>query len=267
MEKQFLEELKKSKEPETTPPQKEEQKVSLKEERVETRRPMSKIRKVIAKRLVDSLHGSAMLTTFNEVDMSAVIDLRKKYKEIYLEKYGVKLGFMSFFVKACVSALKAIPDLNSYIEGEEMVHREYYDIGIAVGTDRGLVVPVVRGCDELSFAQIEQEILNYAKKARGGGLAISDLEGGGFTITNGGVYGSMLSTPILNPPQSGILGMHNIIERPVVVNGEIVIRPIMYLALSYDHRIVDGREAVTFLVHLKEVLEDPSRFTFIEKEV
>ncbi len=231
----------------------------------ESRKPMSKIRKVIAGRLVNALQTSAMLTTFNEADMSAVMDLRTRYKGTYEKKYGVKLGFMSFFVKAVTGALKAFPHLNSYIDGEEIVTRQYYDIGIAVGTERGLVVPIVRNCDHLSFAEIEKEIASYAKKAREGGLAISDLEGGGFTITNGGIYGSMLSTPILNPPQSGILGMHNIMKRPVVVNDEIVIRPMMYLALSYDHRIVDGREAVSFLVHIKEVLEDPSRLLFTEE--
>lgn len=228
-------------------------------ERHETRRKMSKIRKVIARRLVESQQTTAMLTTFNEVDLSEVMALRAKYKEQFIKEHGVKLGFMSFFVKAAVSALQALPDINSYIDGDEIVTREYYDIGIAVGTDRGLMVPVVRDCDKLTFAGIEQSINEYANRAREGKLSIDDLQGGGFTITNGGVYGSLLSTPILNPPQSGILGMHKIDKRAVVVNDEIVIRPMMYLALSYDHRIVDGKEAVTFLVHMKNLLEDPAR--------
>ncbi len=228
-------------------------------ERGETRKKMSKIRKVIAQRLVEAQHTTAMLTTFNEVDMSAVMELRNKYKEYFLKEHGAKLGFMSFFVKAAVSALQAFPDVNSYIDGDEIVHREYYDIGIAVGTERGLVVPVVRSCDSLTFAGIEQGIEEYALKAKNGKLAVDDLQGGGFTITNGGVYGSLLSTPILNPPQSGILGMHKIEKRPIVVEDEIVIRPMMYLALSYDHRIIDGKEAVSFLVHIKNCLEDPAR--------
>src|ERR1700722_4945861 len=196
----------------------------------ESRRRMTKIRKTIANRLVDALHSAAMLTTFNEVDMSAIIDLRAKYKEIFAEKQGVKLGFMSFFVKAVVEGLKEFSDFNSYIEGDEIVTRHYYDIGIAVGTERGLVVPVVRRCDMLSFSEIEKEILLFAQKARDKKLSIDDLKGGGFTITNGGIYGSMLSTPILNPPQVGILGMHKIMKRPVVIGDEIVIRPMMYLA-------------------------------------
>ena len=224
----------------------------------ETRTKMSRIRKTIANRLVDSLHETAMLTTFNEVDMSAVMQLRAKYKESFLEQHGVKLGFMSFFVKAVVEGLKAFPDFNAYLDGDEIVERHYFDVGIAVGTERGLVVPVVRDCDNLSFAQIEQEIVEYAKRARKGGLRIEDLEGGGFTITNGGVYGSLLSTPILNPPQVGILGMHAIMNRPMAIDGKVEIRPMMYLALSYDHRIVDGKEAVSFLVHLKKVLEEPA---------
>lgn len=227
--------------------------------RNETRRKMSKIRQVIAKRLVEAQHTAAMLTTFNEVDMTQIISDRERYKESFAKQYGVKLGFMSFFVKAVVAALQQFPDLNSYIDGDEIVHREYYDIGIAVSTDRGLVVPVVRDCDTLSFAEIEKAIEVHAKKAREGGLSVNDLQGGGFTITNGGVYGSLLSTPILNPPQSGILGMHKIAKRPVVVDDQIVIRPMMYLALSYDHRIVDGKEAVTFLVAVKNILEDPAR--------
>lgn len=226
----------------------------------ETRRKMPKVRQIIARRLVEAQQNAAMLTTFNEIDLSHVMSLREKYKETFIKEHGVKLGFMSFFVKATVAALKELPDLNSYIDGDEIVHRDYYDIGIAVGTEkRGLVVPVVRNCDELSFAGIESAIEIYAKKAREGGLSVDDLQGGGFTITNGGVYGSLLSTPILNAPQSGILGMHKIIKRPVVVDDQIVIRPMMYVALSYDHRIVDGREAVTFLVAIKNYLEDTDR--------
>lgn len=228
-------------------------------EKRETRRRMSKIRRVIATRLVEAQKTTAMLTTFNEVDLTDVIALRSKYKEYFAKEYGARLGFMSFFVKASVSALSVFPDVNSYIEGEEIVHREYYDIGIAVGTERGLVVPVVRDCDNLSFADIEQSIENYATKAREGTLSIDDLQGGGFTITNGGVYGSLLSTPILNPPQSAILGMHKIEKRAIVVDDEIVVRPMMYLAMSYDHRVIDGKEAVSFLVHIKNCLEDPAR--------
>lgn len=226
----------------------------------ETRKKMSKIRKLIAQRLVEAQHTTAMLTTFNEIDLSQVIALREKYKEAFLKIHGSRLGFMGFFVKASIEALKAFPDVNSYVEGDEIVHREYYDIGIAVGSDRGLVVPVVRNCDQLSLANIEKTIEEYGKKAREGKLTADDLRGGGFTITNGGVYGSLLSTPILNPPQSGILGMHKIEKRPVVVDDQIVIRPMMYVALSYDHRIIDGKEAVSFLVKIKNVLEDPARF-------
>ena len=226
----------------------------------ETRRKMPKVRQIIAKRLVEAQQTAAMLTTFNEIDLSHVMSLRERYKETFLKEHGVKLGFMSFFVKAAVAALREMPDLNSYIDGDEIVHREYYDIGIAVGTEkRGLVVPVVRNCDTLSFAGIEKAIEIYAKKAREGGLSVDDLQGGGFTITNGGVYGSLLSTPILNAPQPGILGMHKIVKRPVVVDDQIVIRPMMYVALSYDHRIVDGKEAVTFLVAIKNYLEDTDR--------
>lgn len=228
-------------------------------ERRETRTRMTKIRKVIAKRLVEAQHTTAMLTTFNEVDLTEVMGLRSRYKEQFAKDHGAKLGFMSFFVKAVVGALRAVPDINSYIDGDEVVHREYYDIGIAVGTERGLVVPVVRDCDAKGFADIELAITDYANKARTGGLSVDDLQGGGFTITNGGIYGSLLSTPILNSPQSGILGMHAIQKRPVVVDDEIVIRPMMYLALSYDHRIVDGKGAVTFLVKIKDALEDPGR--------
>lgn len=225
----------------------------------ETRTKMSRIRRVIGERLVQAQHTTAMLTTFNEVDLTQVMELRTRFKESFQKEHGAKLGFMSFFVKAVVSALKHYPELNSYIDGEDLVHRNYYDIGIAVGTEKGLFVPVVRDCDQLTFGQIEKTIEGLARKAREGGLVIDDLSGGGFTITNGGVYGSLLSTPILNPPQSGILGMHKISERPVVVNKEIVIRPMMYTALSYDHRIVDGKGAVGFLVHIKEFLEDPAR--------
>ncbi|MBS4168583.1 2-oxoglutarate dehydrogenase complex dihydrolipoyllysine-residue succinyltransferase [Parachlamydia sp. AcF125] len=236
---------------EATPPRKTNER--------ETRRKMTQIRKVIANRLVEAQQATAMLTTFNEVDCSAIMAVREKYRDFFQKKHGVKLGLMSFFVKAVVSALRAVPELNSYIDKDEIVHREYFDIGIAVGTDRGLIVPVLRNCEQLSFAEIEKEIENYAKKAREGRLAMDDLQGGGFTITNGGIYGSLLSTPILNPPQSGILGMHKIEKRAVVMEDQIVIRPMMYVALSYDHRIVDGKEAVSFLVHVKNALEDPSR--------
>jgi len=225
----------------------------------ETRRKMTKIRQVIARRLVEAQQTAAMLTTFNEIDMSEVMDLREKYKEIFQKKHGVKLGFMSFFVKAAVEALMDFPDFNSYIDGDEIVHRDYFDVGIAVGTDRGLFVPVLHDCDKLSFSGIESAIEAYAKKAREGTLSVNDLQGGGFTITNGGVYGSLLSTPILNPPQPGILGMHKIMKRPVVVKDQIVIRPMMYVALSYDHRLVDGKAAVSFLVKIKDCLEDPAR--------
>lgn len=225
----------------------------------ETRKKMSKIRRVISAKLVEVLQQTAMLTTFNEVDMSKIMTLRESYKEDFAKHYHVRLGLMPFFVKAAVSAMKAFPDINAYVDGEDIVYRNYYDIGVAVGTDKGLFVPVVRECDRLSFADIEQSIERHANKAREGGLVPDDLQGGGFTITNGGVYGSLLSTPILNPPQSAILGMHKIMKRAVVVNDQIVIRPMMYLALSYDHRIVDGKEAVSFLIHLKNALEDPSR--------
>lgn len=225
----------------------------------EMRRQMTKIRKTIAARLVDSLHGSAMLTTFNEVDMSEIIHIRARYKEGFEKKHQVKLGLMSFFIKAVVEALKIYPDFNSYIEGEEIVTRTYYDISVAVSTERGLVVPVVRNCDQLGFAEIESILGALAKKAREGKLTIDDLNGGGFTITNGGVYGSLLSTPILNPPQVGILGMHKILKRPIAVDDEVVVRPMMNLALSYDHRLVDGKEAVSFLIAVKEILEDPMR--------
>jgi 2-oxoglutarate dehydrogenase E2 component (dihydrolipoamide succinyltransferase) len=203
--------------------------------------------------------SAAMLTTFNEVDMTATMALRNQYKEVFEKKHGVKLGFMSFFVRACVQALKEIPAVNAEIDGEDIVYKNYYNIGVAVGTDKGLVVPVLRDADMLSFAGIEKSIAEYGKRARDGQLQITDMQGGTFTISNGGVYGSLMSTPILNAPQSGILGMHKIQERPVALNGQVVIRPMMYLALSYDHRIVDGKEAVTFLVRVKENLEDPQR--------
>ena len=225
----------------------------------EERVKMTRLRLTIAKRLKEAQENAAMLTTFNEVDMSEVIAMRSQYKEDFQNKYGVKLGFMSFFVKACVIGLKNYPAINAEIQGEEIVYKNYYNISIAVGTDRGLVVPVLKETDEMSFADIEKNISELGQKARDGKITIEDLQGGTFTITNGGIYGSMLSTPILNPPQSAVLGMHNIIQRPVVVDGNVEIRPIMYLALSYDHRIIDGKEAVSFLKIVKESLEQPKR--------
>ena len=225
----------------------------------EERVKMTRLRLTIAKRLKEAQENAAMLTTFNEVDMSGVISMRNDYKEEFHRNYGVKLGFMSFFVKACVIGLKNFPAINSEIQGEEIVYKNYYNISIAVGTDRGLVVPVLRETDEMSFADIEKNISELGQKARDGKITIEDLQGGTFTITNGGIYGSMLSTPILNPPQSAVLGMHNIVQRPVVVNNSVEVRPIMYLALSYDHRIVDGKEAVSFLKIIKESLEQPKR--------
>jgi len=219
--------------------------------------PMTMLRQRIAERLVQAQHTAAILTTFNEADMTAIMALRAQHKEAFKAKHGVNLGFMGFFTKACISALKAVPEVNATIDGRDMVYHDYFDIGVAVGTERGLVVPVVRGADQMSFAQIEQKITELGQKGRDGKLSITDLSGGTFTISNGGVYGSLLSTPILNPPQSGILGMHKIQERPMVVNGKIEARPMMYLALSYDHRLIDGKGAVTFLVHVKECLEDP----------
>lgn len=227
-----------------------------------TRRRMSPLRKRIAERLVAATQEAALLTTFNEVDMSRVMDIRKRYQDEFVKRHGVKLGFMSFFVKAVVQALKAVPQVNAQIEGDEIVENHYYDIGVAVGTDKGLMVPVVRDCDQKSFAEIEQSILDYAQAARAGKIKIEDLQGGVFTISNGGIYGSMLSTPIVNSPQSAILGLHNITERAVVVDGQIVARPMMYLALSYDHRLIDGKEAVTFLVKIKQAIEDPARLLF-----
>jgi len=225
----------------------------------EERVKMTRLRLTIAKRLKEAQENAAMLTTFNEVDMSEVIAMRSQYKDEFLNKYGVKLGFMSFFVKACVIGLKNYPAINAEIQGDEIVYKNYYNISIAVGTDRGLVVPVVRQTDEMSFADIEKNIGDLGQKARDGKITIEDLQGGTFTITNGGIYGSMLSTPILNPPQSAVLGMHNIIQRPVAIDGKIEIRPVMYLALSYDHRIIDGKEAVSFLKIIKESLEQPQR--------
>ncbi|MDF1656953.1 MAG: 2-oxoglutarate dehydrogenase complex dihydrolipoyllysine-residue succinyltransferase [Verrucomicrobiales bacterium] len=230
-----------------------------KEEKRTTRKKMSPLRKKIATHLVNAQQTSAILTTFNECDMTEIMELRKRVQEDFVKRHGVKLGFMSFFIKAVVDALKAVPSVNAQIEGDEIVENHFFDIGVAVGTDKGLMVPVVRDCDEKTFAQIEQDIIDYAGKAREGSMGLADLQGGVFTITNGGIYGSLLSTPILNPPQSGILGMHSIQQRPIALNGEVVIRPMMYLALSYDHRIVDGKEAVTFLVRLKECLEHPDR--------
>ncbi|MEQ1618406.1 MAG: 2-oxoglutarate dehydrogenase complex dihydrolipoyllysine-residue succinyltransferase [Terricaulis sp.] len=225
----------------------------------EERVKMTRLRTTIARRLKEAQNTAAMLTTFNEADMSAVMAARAKYKDTFEKKHGVKLGFMSFFVKACIAALKEIPNVNSEIDGEEIIYKNFYDIGIAVGTDRGLVVPVVRDADHKSMADIEREITELGLKARDGHLKLEDLQGATFTISNGGIYGSLMSTPILNAPQSGILGMHKIQERPIVVDKQIAIRPMMYLALSYDHRIVDGKEAVTFLVRVKEGLEDPER--------
>ena len=225
----------------------------------EERVKMSKLRQVIAKRLKESQNTAAILTTFNEIDMGNVIAFRNEYKDVFEKKHGVKLGFMSFFVKAAVNALKEIPGVNAQIDGDEIIYKNYYDIGVAVGTESGLVVPVVRNADQLSMAEIEKEIGRLADKARQGTLAMSDLQGGTFTVSNGGVYGSLMGTPIINPPQSGILGMHKTEERPVAIKGQVVIRPMMYVALSYDHRIVDGKESVTFLVRVKEAIEDPRR--------
>jgi 2-oxoglutarate dehydrogenase E2 component (dihydrolipoamide succinyltransferase) len=228
---------------------------SQREERVR----MTKLRQTIARRLKDAQNTAAMLTTFNEVDMTEVMALRAKYKDVFEKKHGTKLGFMGFFVKACVNALKDVPAVNAEIDGTDLIYKNYYHLGIAVGTDKGLVVPVVRDCDRLGLAGIEKAIADFGRRARDGQLKIEEMQGGSFTITNGGIYGSLMSTPILNAPQSGILGMHKIQERPMAVAGKIEIRPMMYVALTYDHRIVDGREAVTFLVRVKECLEDPQR--------
>ena len=229
--------------------------VHEREERVK----MTRLRQTVARRLKEAQNNAAMLTTFNEVDMSAVMGLRNAYKDNFEKRHGVKLGFMGFFVKATIAALKDVPAINAEIDGDTLVYKNHYDIGVAVGTEKGLVVPVIRDADAMSLADVEKAIAAYGKKARDGALAIEDLQGGTFTISNGGVYGSLMSTPILNAPQSGILGMHKIQDRPVAVNGQVVIRPMMYLAVSYDHRIVDGKEAVTFLVRIKEAVEDPQR--------
>jgi 2-oxoglutarate dehydrogenase E2 component (dihydrolipoamide succinyltransferase) len=229
-----------------------------KEERF-TRKKLSPLRRKIAAQLVMAQQTAAILTTFNECDMSAVMEMRARYQEAFVKDHGVKLGFMSFFLKAAVAALKAVPGVNSRLDGEELILNHYFDIGVAVGTERGLVVPVIRDADQKSFAQLERDILTYAQSAREGKLRVEDLQGGVFTISNGGVYGSLLSTPILNPPQSGILGLHKIMDRPIAVKGQVVIRPMMNLALSYDHRVVDGKEAVTFLIKVKEAIEDPAR--------
>jgi 2-oxoglutarate dehydrogenase E2 component (dihydrolipoamide succinyltransferase) len=231
-------------------------------EKREERVKMSRLRQRIAERLKESQNTAAILTTFNEVDMTNIIELRNRYKDKFFDKHGVKLGFMSFFVKAAIVALQEIPTVNAEIAGDEIIYKNLYDIGVAVGTEQGLVVPVVRDADRMSFADIEKEIGNLGTKARQGKLSMADLTGGTFTISNGGVYGSLLSTPIINPPQSGILGMHKTQDRPVAINGKVEIRPMMYLALSYDHRIIDGKEAVTFLVRIKECIENPERILF-----
>ncbi|MDA7574991.1 2-oxoglutarate dehydrogenase complex dihydrolipoyllysine-residue succinyltransferase [Candidatus Pelagibacter sp.] len=237
-------------------PQPSERKIKYgQEERIK----MSRLRQTIAKRLKQAQENAALLTTFNEVDMTSIMEMRKENQEDFQSRYGIKLGFMSFFVKACVAALKMYPSVNAEIDGDEIIYKNYYNLSFAVGTEKGLVVPVLRDADQLSFADIEKNIKTISEKARNGKITIEDLQGGTFTISNGGVYGSMLSTPILNLPQSGVLGMHNIVERPMVVDGEIKIRPIMYLALSYDHRIIDGKESVSFLKMVKENLEDPRR--------
>jgi 2-oxoglutarate dehydrogenase E2 component (dihydrolipoamide succinyltransferase) len=227
-----------------------------------SRKRMSPLRRKIAERLVQAKSETAMLTTFNEVNMAPVMELRKRHGEEFLKKYGVKLGFMSFFVKAAVQAMKEVPAINAQLDGEDIIENHFYDIGVAVGTDKGLMVPVVRDCDQLNFAGIEKAIGDFGKRARDGKIQLPELQGGVFTISNGGIYGSMLSTPILNHPQAAIMGLHNIVERPVVENGQIVIRPIMYLALSYDHRLIDGKEAVTFLVKVRQFIEDPQRLLF-----
>ena len=241
------------------PPAASPQAAPAADESREKRVRMTRLRQTIARRLKEAQNTAAMLTTYNEADLSAVMAIRSDLRDDFEKKHGVKLGFMSFFVKACCHALAEIPAVNAEIEGEEIIYKEYAHIGVAVGTEQGLVVPVVRDADRMSFAGIEKRIAELGQKARDGKLALDDMQGGTFTISNGGVYGSLMSAPILNPPQSGILGMHKIQERPVVIGGEIVIRPMMYLALSYDHRIVDGKEAVTFLVRVKEALEDPRR--------
>lgn len=256
----FIQEFKREEEEAPLPPPKKTEFVpSATGERSESRKKLSRVRRVIAERMLQAQASTASLTTFNEVDLTQVIILRDRYKEAYSKEYGVKLGLMSFFVKACVSALKEYPEVNAYLDGDDLVYREYYDIGIAVSTDRGVIVPVLRNCDKMTFAEVELAIDGFAQQARQGTISVDDLQGGGFTITNGGVFGSLLSTPILMPPQTGILGMHKIVKRPIAISDQILIRPMMYLALTYDHRVIDGREAVSFLVHIKQCLEDPSR--------
>jgi len=227
--------------------------------RTEKRVPMSRLRQRIAERLVDAQHQAAMLTSFNEINMKPVVDLRKQYKDRFEKTHGIKLGFMSFFTKAVIEALKRFPAVNASVDGTDLIYHNYFDIGIAIGSPRGLVVPILRNTETMSMAEVEKQIREYAERAKTGKISIEELTGGTFTITNGGTFGSMLSTPIINPPQSAILGMHNIVERPVVENGEVVVRPIMYVALTYDHRVIDGRESVQFLVTVKEMLEDPAR--------
>ena len=243
--------------PPSAPPEPAQEAVSG--DRLERRTPMSRIRRTIADRLIQAQHGAALLTTFNEVDLSEVIALRKKFRDEFEEKHGARLGFMSFFVKACVESLKTNPAVNAIIDGNDIVYHDFCDVGIAVSSPRGLVVPIIRNAEKMSFSDIENQIRDFGERARSGSLKLEELSGGTFTITNGGIFGSLVSTPIVNPPQSAILGMHKIQERPIAINGEVVIRPMMYLALTYDHRIIDGREAVTFLVGIKEALEDPSR--------
>lgn len=252
----FIEEKRKRSKPATVPIKAAQAAMGAREER---RVPMSRLRAKIAERLLQAQHNAAMLTTFNEVNLKAVMDLRAQYKDSFEKKYGVKLGFMSFFTKAVVEALKRFPSVNASIDGQDIVYHGYYDIGIAVSTERGLVVPVIRDADQLSMADIEKAIADSANRARQGKLSMEEMQGGTFTITNGGVFGSLLATPIINPPQTAILGMHKIQERPIAENGQVVIRPMMYLALSYDHRLIDGKESVQFLVNVKELLEDPAR--------
>jgi 2-oxoglutarate dehydrogenase E2 component (dihydrolipoamide succinyltransferase) len=247
------------------PPQKKEEapapkpKIAAPDDPRTARKKLTPLRRKIAAQLVMAQHTAAILTTFNECDMTGVMALRKEMQEEFTKKHGVKLGFMSFFIKSVVEALKVVPAINSRIDGDDLIQNHYYDIGVAVGTERGLIVPVLRNCDQKSFGEIESDLVGYAVKAREGKIGIEDLQGGVFTISNGGVYGSLLSTPILNPPQSGILGMHKIQERPLAENGQVVVRPMMYLALSYDHRVVDGKEAVTFLIRVKDCVENPAR--------
>jgi 2-oxoglutarate dehydrogenase E2 component (dihydrolipoamide succinyltransferase) len=250
--------------PSPAPPKKEEApaakpKIAAPDDPRTSRKKLTPLRRKIAAQLVMAQHTAAILTTFNECDMSGVMALRKEMQEEFTKRHGVKLGFMSFFIKSVVDALKAVPSINSRLDGDDLVQNQYYDIGVAVGTERGLIVPVLRNCDQKSFAEIEGDLVGYAVKARDGKIGLDDLQGGVFTISNGGVYGSLLSTPILNPPQSGILGMHKIQERPMAEKGQVVVRPMMYLALSYDHRVVDGKQAVTFLIRVKDCIENPAR--------